>query len=301
MARRVVFTIVLLVIVAWTVDVGDVLARVGRMSPQWIAAAVLISVVQVAVSAWRWRFTAARLGLTLPMATAVREYYRATLLNQVLPGGVWGDVSRAWRHAQAEEPDETGPVVRAVVIERASGQLVMMFVALASVASLLEIWRAPVLVIVTGSLLVLAGGWALLSWGRRWEAVPHTRMGRIVRDARVALLSADAFVVQVLSSLVVVGSYLATFLVAARAVQVDSAWLVLLPLVAPVLMTMLLPVTIAGWGVREGAAAALWRGVGLTPAEGVAVSIAYGLLVLVGSLPGIVVVLRAAPVPGRAR
>jgi glycosyltransferase 2 family protein len=43
---------------------------------------------------------------------------------------------------------------------------------------------------------------------------------------------------------------------------------------------------VAGWGLREGAAAALWGMVGLSMAEGVLVSMAYGVLVLVSSLPG---------------
>ena len=71
----------------------------------------------------------------------------------------------------------------------------------------------------------------------------------------------------------------------------ETPTLVLLPLVAPVLMTMLIPVTVAGWGLRESAAAVLWGAVGLTAADGVAVSLAYGLIVLLCSLPGAVVLL----------
>ena len=66
----------------------------------------------------------------------------------------------------------------------------------------------------------------------------------------------------------------------------------LVPLVAPVLMAMLIPITVAGWGVREGAAAALWGLVGLTPEDGVAISVAYGLLVLVSSAPGVPILTR---------
>ena len=55
------------------------------------------------------------------------------------------------------------------------------------------------------------------------------------------------------------------------------------------LLTMLIPVTVAGWGVREGAAAVLWGIVGLTSVDGVAISITYGFLVLLSTLPGMVV------------
>jgi len=85
----------------------------------------------------------------------------------------------------------------------------------------------------------------------------------------------------------------AVFLAGAMAVGVDTSLLILLPLVPPLLMTMLIPVSVAGWGIREGAAAALWGAAGLLASEGVVLSMAYGVLVLVSSLPGGIVLLRA--------
>ena len=89
------------------------------------------------------------------------------------------------------------------------------------------------------------------------------------------------------------GTFLATYVVAARAVGVSTPLWTLLPLVAPVLLSMLVPVTVAGWGVREGTAAAFWGAVGLTPVDGVAISAAYGILVLLSSLPGALVLLSS--------
>ena len=56
-------------------------------------------------------------------------------------------------------------------------------------------------------------------------------------------------------------------------------------------MSMVVPVGVAGWGIREGTAALVWSVAGLTVADGVAVSVAYGLIVLVGTLPGVLVLL----------
>ena len=61
-----------------------------------------------------------------------------------------------------------------------------------------------------------------------------------------------------------------------------------LALVPLILLTMLIPITISGWGLREGAAAALLPLAGATAAEGLAASVAFGLAVLVAALPGIV-------------
>jgi len=277
------------------VDPGAVVARLGMMHPAWVILALAISVAQVAGSAWRWRFTAARLRLELPFIVAVREYYIATFLNQVLPGGVTGDISRAWRHARWQQPGDTGTVVRAVILERASGQVVMTAVALVSVISILMslgLARPLALVMPVASLGIGAG---VLVWLTRRPRSRDSLSGRVWDDTNAALFGGNAFVVQIGSSVLVVASYVLTYLVAARAVGIDTPVLTLLPLVAPVLVSMLLPVTIAGWGVREAVAAALWTSAGLTAVEGVVVSVGYGLLVLLGSLPGAVILLGQTP------
>ncbi len=273
---------------AWWLDLGTVASRLVQMRPVWVLLAVAISVVQVAVLAWRWRFTAGCLGVRLSFSAAWREYYLSIFLNQVLPGGVAGDVSRAWRQARAQtrlrEPG--GPAVRAVIFERMSAQAVMTTVAVVSLLALpVTADRGSRLVLVGAGAMAVLIVIAMVVWLRR-QSSAQSLWGQVLADLGAAHLSGPVFVAQLVSAMIVVSTYLGTYLVAARAVGVETPSLVLLPLVAPVLMTMLIPVTVAGWGLREGAAAVLWGAVGLTVADGVVVSVAYGLLVLVGSLPG---------------
>lgn len=279
-----------LAVIAVIVGPRSVAHALVRLRPEWVVAAVAVSVLQVLASAWRWRFTAARLGVHLPYRRAITEYYLATFLNQVLPGGVLGDVSRAWRHARGQHASDfprsesSSPSLRsvhAVVLERFSGQVVMMFVAAISAASL-----GGVHTLVVGAAMLPIVGFALHRVRFHLRLPTEEGFGGNARRA----LGGSALPVQLASSVLIVASYLAVYLLAARAVGVTTPTLVLLPLLAPVLVTMLLPVTVAGWGVREGAAAALWGAVGLTAADGVTVSVAYGLLVLVSSLPGAAVV-----------
>jgi hypothetical protein len=63
----------------------------------------------------------------------------------------------------------------------------------------------------------------------------------------------------------------------------------LLPLALVVLLASAVPANIAGWGPREGAAAWAFGAVGLSAAEGVTVAVVYGVLVLVATLPGAVI------------
>jgi uncharacterized membrane protein YbhN (UPF0104 family) len=286
---------VILAALALTLDLDVVLDRLGTLEARWALAALGLGVVQTAVLAWRWRYTAGRLGLDLPFTTALKEYYLAVFLNQVLPGGVAGDAARAWRHAGRTDSGVTsGPAVRAVVLERASGQLVMAFAAAASVAAIGVRTGQPTWTVLGGGALLASVGSTLWARARFAAAGRASVLARVMDDAGTALLSPDALRVQVPTSALILASYVAVYLCAARAVGVETPAVVLGLLVPPVLMAMLVPVTVAGWGLREAAAAAVWHASGLGPADGVAISVAYGVLVLAGTIPGAVVLLRGS-------
>lgn len=276
---RLVVSIGLLAAVALAVDPARVVRHLGSLHPGWVLTALALSAVQMALSAWRWHFTAQRLDLRLPWGTALREYLLASFINQVLPGGVAGDASRAWRHAR--ETARTGPAVRAVIIERGSGQLVMALVAVPAVLSLLG-WAPSIPVWSTAA----AAGVLLLLAAPLLPTVPTEEPPGMRSDLRRALFSPGALPLQLIGSALVVATYLGVFLAAGRAIGATLPSLELVVLVPPILLAMLIPVTIAGWGLREGAAAAVWATAGHDPAEGAAIAVAYGLLVLVATLPG---------------
>ena len=283
---RLAVSISLLLGVFLMLDTSKIVSRLVQMQSIWVATALLVSSIQISASAWRWKFTASRLGIDLPFKKGLGEYYLATFLNQVLPGGILGDVSRAWRHAYKSVPQEaTARVVHAVIIERASGQVVMIAVATVSFLSLpigSGLAQRLVALILVVCLGLVVGAVVV----RGWPASKISVVQSLWYDTKIALLSRTAFSVQVATSLLVVGSYIGTFILAARSVGVDLPVVTLVSLVAPVLVTMLIPVTVAGWGVRESAAAVLWALVGRSAVDGVSISAAYGLLTLLASIPG---------------
>ena len=67
----------------------------------------------------------------------------------------------------------------------------------------------------------------------------------------------------------------------------------MLPLALLVLLAMALPTNIGGWGPREGVAAWAFGAAGLGADRGVATAVVYGVMVLVASLPGAVVLVAA--------
>jgi len=262
-------------------DARATLARLSGLSAGWVVATVLLLNAVTVLSALRWRMTAAALELQLPLGLAVREYYLAQFANQTLPGGVLGDASRALRSRHG------GPLRRAaqaVVLERAAGQAGMAAVALGGAGAMLMTQGAPAdlprfIWLPAGFLaLLLLGGAALALRGATgrdggWRLAAHTALIRHL-PAQAAL------------SLVIALLTVAAFATSARATGSALAPVAAAFIVPLVLTAMLLPASVAGWGWREGAAAALFPLAGLTAEAGIAASIAFGIAGLASALPG---------------
>jgi hypothetical protein len=114
------------------------------------------------------------------------------------------------------------------------------------------------------------------------RALRHVR--RTVRDGLV-----PAWPGVVVASLLAVVGHVAGFEVAARAAGVRASPGELLPLALLVLLAMAVPFNVAGWGPREGVAAWAFAAAGLGAGEGVSAAVVYGVMVLVASLPGALV------------
>ncbi|XQU13497.1 flippase-like domain-containing protein [Vreelandella titanicae] len=295
--RRVVVSLALLGAVAMWVEPQAIVAEVQRFSAEWVVLALAISTLQIMLCAWRWQFTAGLIDVPLRFAYALREYYLALLVNQLLPGGVLGDAGRAHRHAT--QAQSRGRAWRAVIIERASGQVAVVMLTLTALL-FSPLWHAALggAVITAVGLSALAALAAIIVSGlllrqrfSPWLAGLPSWCQALARDVRRGLLRRGVWPQQLLSSLAIVLSYGLVMVCAARAIGVELPSLQVLALTPVLLLAMLIPFSVAGWGLREGAAAGVWALVGLPPAQGVAVSLAYGVLVLLASLPGIWVAL----------
>lgn len=252
-------------------EVGDLLAALG------------IGVVTTVLCAWRWCLVARRLGLSLTLKQAVTDYYRALFLNSVLPAGVLGDVQRAVRHGREE--GDVGAGVRAVVLERMAGQAVVM---VAGVAVLLASPARSVGLVLVAVVAVVVVGYVA---ARRWVGL-GSRWRRTIDDVRTGLLARDVLPGVALLSAAALAGHILLFVVAMRAAGATLPAEQLLPIIIVALLAMGLPVNVGGWGPREGVTALMFAAAGLGAAQGLTAAVAYGLLGLVASLPGGLMLVR---------
>jgi len=283
-----------LAFVVWRLGTGPFRDGVRAVDGRALAAAAGIGVVTTLCCAWRWTVVARGLGVDLTLRTAVAGYYRSMFLNLTLPGGVVGDVHRGVSHGRNVR--DVGRGLRAVAWERAAGQLVQVVITVAVLLALpspvqasMPLAAAALAVVVAG--VVLAG--RVRPGGRRgrWARLRRTVAG----DVRDALVHRRALPVIALASAVVVAGHAATFVIAARTAGTDAPVSQLLPLALLAMLAMVFP-SVAGWGPREGATAWAFAAAGLGADRGVATAVAYGVMVLVATMPG-ALVLAGAWVP----
>jgi len=279
-------SLALLLLLMWWADAQAVAARLQEAELAWLAVTLATLTVLTFVMAKRWQIVTVALDMELPFSRALKEYYIAQLGNMLLPGGVAGDISRAIRTRH------DGDLLRAaqsVAAERVLGQAALFAVTGVAFACALLVpggieWPAFAWLGVAG----LCGVAVVAVWLSRGRTAAG-RFSRLIlglmRDPRVVVNSA------VVTALVVFSLY-----ACARATGTAIPLPAVFTLIPLILSAMLIPLSVGGWGWREGAAAALFPLIGASPSAGIAMGIAYGAMMTLAALPALAILAHSPKV-----
>ncbi len=285
-----------------TIDIGS-----GSWGP--ILAVWLLQSTLPFVQAERWRLIAATLGARLPYGAAIQNVYIGQFFNQILPSSIGGDAVRVWKlyllHVGARgaferrsrpyrgaacRSDHPHPRLRPALPRRTRGAV--------SLVALRDDRRR-----------------------RRRAAAsppggPHSVPAAILRLPLVGVVRAMPSAARqlfsdplcllrtlLLSIVIHVGVAISLWMLAGNlgADAPLAAFLLLAPLIT--LLTTV-PISIGGWGVREGAMITALSLANVPPSVALTVSVEFGLIMLVVGLPGGALMLfgsRPAPCPAEPR
>lgn len=272
------------------VEFAEVAARLRQMDIGWLGAACLLMLLQYATAALRWSLILRALEDRLPARKIIEIFLIGLFFNQALPSSIGGDALRIWRGYNAGLP--LSRAVSSVLLDRALG-----FVALFVLAALGLPWSfgllhdQPLRWLTPAMALAAFVALALLLM---LDRLPHAwRRFRLVRglaglarDGRRVLLHPVTLGAMLAVSLASALSVVTVFYALAAALGLDLSILSCLLLVPVVLTVTAVPISLAGWGVREGAAIFLFGLVGMEQHDALAISLCYGLLAAATSLPG---------------
>ncbi len=292
---KVVVTVALLATLAFTLDlrqIGRVLADV-RWGP--LLAALALYQLGMLVRSYRWQALLGGLGAKVPLPPLLRLYYVGTFFNDFLPSGFGGDAVRMY---ELSRYGVSGAVaISTVLADRVLGLLVLFAMALVALPFSGHLVPASLVATLLGLIAASAVGLGLLLNRRLVEGVAARLplLGKVLRHEKVAALYASfhrypprALAQAALASLV--------FNIDLILVQVCLAWAVgvhislgYFLLFVPILSSLLaLPISISGFGVREGGYLLLFGQAGVAAGEAVAMSLLFYALNLATGVVGAV-------------
>jgi len=297
----------LLYVLLGRTDLTRLWSYVRNASPAWLAVALLLYLVMILLSVWRWKVLLDAQHLTLPANRLLNSYLVATFFNNFLPSNIGGDVIRI-RDTAGQAGSKT-LATTVVLMDRGLGLLGLLTVAAvgSSVASHIG-GRPPV--VASMLWLALAGGLAasaaavLLPGGiarllsplrlihQEWVG---ERIGRLT-GALMKFRNAPGALAACLAGAIVVQAVLVAFYAAiVHSMHIPvSVWH--LAVIVPIsFVIQMAPVSLNGFGVREATFTYYFSRIGLPIESALVVSFMGAGLIILFSLSGAVAYLLRGP------
>jgi len=275
------------------VNVSALASRLSRFEPAWIALALGLLTAQVALLAVRWRKIAAACGANLAFAPALQLSFIATFFNQVLPSTVGGDGARIW--LLARKGAGWARATYSVLIDRIVGVFALALIVIACLPWTFELIHDPtartvLLMIgfgtVAGAVIFVLIGTRFRQLLDRWTLTQHlSAASRVAATLCGSFHSIPIFAYSIAIHFVTIAAAWCCI----KTIALPVSFPQVLFLMPPVLLVSTIPISIAGWGVRESSMIVAFAFAGLAQSDGLALSILFGAAsFVVGAAGGIV-------------
>jgi glycosyltransferase 2 family protein len=276
------------------INLADLASRINVSSLGWIGLAIAVTFLQIFVGVLRWREISAECGAPIETKQAMRFNVIGTFFNQTLPSAIGGDAVRLWLVARSGAGWRAATY--SIFVDRAIGLIALAIIIVASLPWSYRLISDPhgrsALLLVDFAALAGGVGFLVLGilpwpWLKRWWGTHHLHACAVIanrvifswdRGPKIAVLSVLVHVLAVVIAWCVVQSIAAPVLFGQ-----------IFQLVPPVMLITMLPISIAGWGVREATMGLAFGYAGLVSNEGVNISLLFGSVsFIVGVFGGLV-------------
>jgi uncharacterized membrane protein YbhN (UPF0104 family) len=280
--------------VASKIDFAEFVRTFPNINFGWAALAVFTALLQAPLIGLRWfEILEALPGARITRSEAISVTWIAAFLGQMLPYAA-GDAMRVWLASRLGRDWRTATV--SVLIDRgvavaalfAYGFFILL---MPSALTALQGYRGAVLVIfaatTAGSLIALASVPWIAPALLRWRAVRW--IGTVAKMCHDVLMRSRAGIVVLALAIAVHTLTILCIWFIGRSLGiaiplVDAAVLFVL-----MLGVTLIPVSIGGWGLREAAVVTLLGSHGVPAEIALSLSVTFGIVLIVASLPGVVI------------
>jgi uncharacterized membrane protein YbhN (UPF0104 family) len=290
-------------LLAFRTSPAEIWREIRHADPFWLALSFSLHALGLLISAVRWRILIAAQGHRAPLGYLIRSYLVGTFFNTLLPSRIGGDVVRIWDGKHLSRSLVKSSAV--VFVERLSGIIVLLV--FAAGAALLRLDMARRIPVIWISLILglagLGGVFLLLHpFPARWlERISGpaflrgaaSRVGDLQRAVRGFRDQGAALARVFFWALLLQINVVIHFILIGKALHLRIAPLDYFIFIPIVLLIQLIPVTINGLGLREGAYTEIFAFYGISPGAAVSFSlIDVAFMLAVGLVGGVLYILR---------
>ena len=296
---KILISAALLYLALGKVNLSELASRINIASLGWIGMAIAMTFLQIFVGVLRWREISAECGAPLAIRQAMRFNLIGTFFNQTLPSSIGGDAVRLWLVARGGAGWRAATY--SIFVDRAIGLIALAVIIVASLPWSYRLISDPAgrSALLFVDFAALAGGVGFLvlgrlpwPWLKRWWGTHHLHACSVIAN-RVIFSRKHGPTIAVLSVLVHVLAVVIAWCVV-QSITAPVLFGQFFQLVPPVMLITMLPISIAGWGVREATMGLAFGYAGLMTNEGVNVSLLYGAVTfIVGAFGGLVWIFSA--------
>ena len=290
-ALKVGVSIGILALIAARTDISRIGTLLASVEISTIVAAFLLALAQTVLVAYRWVLVMRAVGVSVGLWPALQAMLVSLLLNQCLPSFVGADAYRMyWLY---RESNRLGPAVRSVLIDRILGMIALIVMFAAGIALLFQRLGDPA--VKSGLLMLLLcslGGAIAFFTGdllpSGWQRLRALReLAKVSAPARALMLTArSGIIIGVMGILVHVFTAVVMFMFA-RNLGLPLTLLDCLLFMPPIMLLASVPISIAGWGVREGVMVGALSMIGIGTEPALALSVLLGFTMLANGLIGV--------------
>jgi uncharacterized membrane protein YbhN (UPF0104 family) len=278
---------------------SDLASRINIASLGWIGVAIAVTFFQIFVGVLRWREVSAECGAPLGAMQAMRFNVIGAFFNQTLPSLIGGDAVRLWLVARGGAGWRAATY--SIFVDRAIGLIALAIVIVGSLPWSYNLISDPhgrsALLLV--DFAALAGGLGFLilgrlpwPWLKRWWGTHHLHACSVIAN-RVIFSRVHGPKIAVLSILVHVLAVVIAWCVV-QSIAAPVMFGQVFQLIPPVMLITMLPISIAGWGVREATMGLAFGYAELMTNEGINISLLFGAVsFIVGAVGGLVWIFSA--------
>ncbi len=263
----------------------DMQKTLSMINYHYVIAVFFISFIQYVLSAYRWMYISSKNGSEMNFFYCLKFYYISSFINNILPGGVVGDIYRAYcARESSHNVINLSKSVQGIVFERLSGQIMMFLIFLLSLTFFFLI-NAKYVAFFYTIIPVISSIFIIYIIAKKIY-FNKIRSNEIIVNFK-KIFSGIIFWNHTIISFFVVLSYIIIYIISAEALGISIDYFTFFVFTPIVLFSMTLPVSIGGWGVREATALLIAFLLGLSASSSISVAIMYGILNLFCSLPGL--------------